>query len=175
MKKDFVMPIFVLAVICLVVSGALSVLHHATSPIIEQRASERTQAARIEMIPHATGFERIQPDNLPDTITAVYRTENDVGYVFIVTVTGYNGAIEIICGVNSDGSIIDTTVLSHSETPVLGTVAFERAFADQFIGISKADNALNDIDTITGSTITSAAYIEAVRYALSANEIIDGG
>ena len=174
MKSDFIRPILVLAVICIVVSGALAVLYNATYPVIALRASERTQAARIEMIPQATGFERIQPGNLPGTITAVYRTANDVGYIFIVTVVGYNGDIEFICAVGPDGNIIDTGVLSHAETPVLGTVAFEYAFASQFVGRNNTDNTLDDIDTITGSTITANAYINAVQYALDAYDIVRG-
>ena len=175
MKKDFVMPILVLAVICIVVSGALALLYNATYPVIALRASERTEAARIELIPQAAGFERIQPDNLPGRITAAYRTVNDVGYIFIVTVMGYNGNIEIVCGIDPDGNIIDTIVLSHSETPVLGTVAFEYAFASQFVGRNNTDATLHDIDTITGSTITSTAYINAVQYALDAYDIVKGG
>ena len=174
MKKDFILPIIVLAVICIVVSGSLALLYNATAPVIAQRASERTQAARVEMFPQATGFERIQPDNLPGTVTAVYRTSNNVGYIFIVTVMGYNGDIEFICGIGPDGSVVDTAVLSHAETPVLGTIAFEYAFASQFVGRNNTDNTLADIDTITGSTITAAAYINAVQYALDAYDIVKG-
>jgi len=174
MKKDFVMPILVLAVICIVVSGSLALLYNATYPVIALRASERTQAAREQMLPHAAGFEQIQPDDLPGKVIAVYRAVNDVGYIFIVTVVGYVGEIEFICGIDPDGRIIDTTVLSHTETPVLGTSAFEYAFASQFVGRNNTDNTLADIDTITGSTVTSGAYIRAVQYALDAFDLVRG-
>ena len=46
--KDFVMPIAVLTVICLVISAALAMTNMVTAPIIEETSRRNAEAARKE-------------------------------------------------------------------------------------------------------------------------------
>ena len=63
-KKDFVMPIAVLTIICLVITALLALTNSATEPVIRQSALERAEAARAEIIPDADGFELIEAESL---------------------------------------------------------------------------------------------------------------
>lgn len=50
-KADVIKSIVVLAVICLVISGALAVVNSFTSPVIAAAAAERETQARQAVLP----------------------------------------------------------------------------------------------------------------------------
>jgi len=169
--KDSIKPILVLTLICLFMTTALAVTHSFTEPVIATAAAERAARIQHEIIPDAAGFEPLSCDGMPDVVREAYRTTNSAGYIFIMTVAGYGGDIEIICGLHEDGTIIATRVLQQSETKGLGDKVAEEAFGDQFTG---KDSSIPGISAITGATISSNAYLEAVRSAFTAFEIVRG-
>ena len=82
---------------------------------------------------------------------------------------GFGGLLTLMVGVLPDGSIWNTKVLSHSETPGLGAkCTSDEAFMAQWKGF-KGNFAVRkdggDVDAITASTITSRAYAKAVQQA----------
>lgn len=172
MKRTYVMPLLVLTLICLVVSGALAVMETITSPIIISAAAERAQVAMSDKIPAAEGFEEIELDGfdgIPSSVREVYRTTNDVGYIFIAVVNGFSGDITVICGVDNDGRVIACATLSHTETKGIGTILEMESFLGPFRGL---DRQLEGIDTVTGATISTRAYIHAIEDILEAFEVI---
>ena len=169
MKNDFVMPVVVLVLICMVISGALALTNSFTKPVIEEAAALREAEARNEIIPSATGFDLVEFDGLPDTVRAVYRSHNDVGYIFILTTGGYGGDMRLICGIGPDGNVIRCSVLEHSETKGLGSKVSEPQFENKFDG---KDSRLEGVDAIGGATISSNAFISAVMDAFEAFVII---
>jgi len=64
-----------------------------------------------------------------------------------------------------EGKITGIKVVKHAETPGLGANAESDKFTNQFIG--KENNLVikEDIDSLTGATITSRAVTEAVNSA----------
>ena len=172
MKEDFVKPIAVLAIICLVVSGGLSLVNGLTAPIINEAAAIRTQIAMSAIIPEATGFEQIENDGFSRAVREAYISENNLGYVFIVGMNGFSGEIRVICGVNNDGSIIGCSTLSHTETKGLGDFLTEDFWTSRFKG--KDQSQLKDIDTISGATISSSAFKRAINEVFAAYELVRG-
>jgi len=174
MKQTFIIPIIVLTVICIVASGALAVMDSLTSPIILAADAERAAEAMTAKIPHATGFDPIDLeafDNLPKSIKEVYNTSNDVGYIFIAAKNGFSGDITVICAIDNDGKIIATSTLSHTETVGIGTIIEQESFLGPFSGL---DINLHGIDTVTGATISTRAYIGIVNEIFEAYHIIVG-
>ena len=171
MKKEFVMPILVLTLICLFISAALAITNHFTGPVIAKAAAGRAEAARSEVVPEADSFELLQADGLPATVKEVYKASNGAGYVFVLTVSGYGGDIGLICGIAPDGTIIATKTLQQSETKGMGSKIMEAPFAGQFPG---KDASLDGVDMISGATISSKAYINAIKDAFAAFDIIKG-
>jgi len=169
-KNDYLPPILVLSLICLVISGALAFTNSFTEPVIEAAAKERTEAAFAEMIPDAESFEILEISGLPDSVSEVYKSSNDAGYIFITQISGYGGEIRIICGVSTDGRIIRSSVLEHTETKGLGSKIAEAPFADQFIGMEKS--RLTEVDAITGATISTNAYTSAINDVLTAFSLV---
>ena len=157
--------------ICLILSAALVLVNTVTEPVITEAASERTNESMRSLIPGATGFEAIDLsgyDGLPTTIREIYNTENDAGYLFISAVNGYSGEITIVCAIDDD-RIIDLSTLSHSETQGIGTVIEQESFLAMFRNTAQT---LDGVDTVTGATISTGAYIGAVADIFTAYGIV---
>ena len=169
MKNDFVKPVLILALICLLVSGALAATNSVTQPLIESAAAERVETAKREAIPGAEGFELILDGAFPSSVKEAYKTTNNVGYIFMVTTTGFGGDIDIMCGIGIDGKLISSITLQHAETKGLGSKIADEPYASQYVG---ADRGLDGIAAITGATISSNAYMTAIRDAFEAFEQI---
>ena len=172
MKDDFVKPILVLFLLCLLVSGALAVGNSLTRPVIEEAAAQRAEAARREIIPHADKFVLLEAEDLPKTVTEVYRTTNNVGFIFMTTTLGYGGEIKLFCGIDPDGKLIKTAVLAQSETKGFGTPVFEEPHAGQFWGRDKND--IEGVAAISGATISSNAFKKGIQDSFEAFEMIKG-
>ena len=171
-KADFVQPIVVLTVICLVMSLLLAVINGITKPIIDETEAAIAEAARSEVLPGADGFTKMDVD-LPEGsfVTEVYEATNGAGYVFMITCNGYGGknTMNLICGIDSEGKIVDTKTLSHAETAGLGSKVTEDGFKSQFIG---KDAALEGIDLISGATFSSNYYLGGIASAFEAYDIV---
>ena len=172
-NKQFA-TIAVLLLICIVASALLAYTNSGTAPIIAAAEEEAARQARIAVLPEADDFEEIQVDGLPDSITQVYRSTNDVGYVFMITSDGYGGrdTLNMICGIDSEGHITDTQVLSHEETVGLGSKITGDDFRSQFVG---KDASLEGVDIISGATFSSNYYINAIRDAFTAYDLVKEG
>ncbi len=169
--KDIIKPILVLTCICLVITSMLAFVNMITSPIIAQAETEAAEKARAEVLPEADSFELINVNDLPASVTEVYKAENGVGYVFMLSAKGYSSTpMSLICGVNSDGTIEACKTLSCSETSNLALKTTESPYRHKYIG--KNADTIDEIDAISGATITSTAYKNAIKDALTAFELV---
>lgn len=81
--------------------------------------------------------------------------------------------IVIRVSIAADGTIIDCYTVSQKETTGVGTPCADESFYGQFDGKTK-DNYKN-IDALSGATVTTDGYVEAIGRAFKAIEIIKGG
>ena len=102
-------------------------------------------------------------------------------YAIRSTTVGFGGPLTLMVGITPDGTVYNTSVLSHAETPGLGAkCTSDEHFYSQFKGFNPAEKILSvkkdagDIDAITASTITSRAYTLAVKNAVEAFKTIKG-
>lgn len=170
---DFGAPIIVLVLICVIMSGLLAFTNSVTAPIIEKAEREAAEAARKEVMPQADGFEEVSVEGAPDSVTGVYKATNGAGYVFSLTTTGYGGknTLKMTIGIDMDGKITDTKVLSHKETAGLGSKITTEAFKGQFPG---KDAGLEGVDNISGATFSSNYYRAAIADAFTAYGMVAG-
>ena len=100
---------------------------------------------------------------------------NVVGYVInSLSKNSYGGAVKLSIGFDMDGTITGVGIREISDTPGLGLKAKEPAYRDQFVGknadvltVTKSGQAGDDeINAISGATITSNATTNAVNAAL---------
>ena len=87
-----------------------------------------------------------------------------------VAPSGFGGVLDIMVGVNSDGTCSGVSIISHAETSGLGANAEQESFRSQFVGKSNVAVTKDggDIASITGATITSRAVCDGVNAAIEA-------
>ncbi len=173
MKKENLMPSLVLGCICLVVALVLSGINMITGPIIEELNNAAANAALAEVLPDGKNFEEITVDsNYPAIITKAYKA--DGGFVFQATVTGKSSGLIIMCGIDSEGKVVGTKVIAEQETDSYDVNVFPlvEGTDGKYKGMS-----LESFEPylVSGATLTSRAYGEAIKAALQSFVIASGG
>lgn len=106
-----------------------------------------------------------------------------IGYVISTTSTrGYGGNIVLYTGVSKDGTVKGVSILEISETAGLGMQAAQVLVpqvkdktVDAFTYTKNGSRADSEIDAISGATITTKAFINAVNAAIDvSNELLGG-
>ena len=161
-----------LLLITSVVAAALAAVNSVTAPIIAQLKADKVQAAIEEVLPG--GGEAVDFTDNTGWVSNVYKSES--GYAVEVTpTTGFNGAITMMVGIDTEGKVLGISVVSQTETAGLGAVCAAKTEAGQvfrgnFVGLSgevAVDKDGGEVDSITGATITSRAICDGVNAALS--------
>ena len=182
--------IIVLLVIALLSVSALAVLNQVTmEPIAKAEEEAKAEiyrsvyadAASFEEMTGFTGEESsYAPTDESITLNTVLAAKdaggNTIGYVVDATsANGYGGDVQIAVGISNEGTLTAFSVISASETPGLGAKASEDEFASQFAGMPAETIAFsktgkskpNEIDAISGATITTTAVTTAVNEAIT--------
>ena len=161
-----------LLLIAAIVAALLAGVNTVTKPIIEELNAAKTQAAIEAVLPG--GGQEIAFTDATGLVTKVYASET--GYAVQVAPSGFDGAIDMMVGIDKDGNILGISIISHTETAGLGAVAAAttsagEAFRGQFVGqsgsVGTAKRGTGTLDAITGATITSEAVCNGVNAALS--------
>lgn len=182
MKKSFIFPIILMALLTAFFTFVLAFLNYATADRIayNQNLELRTKLLYIfdievdeenpEEINEA--FEKyIKPDNINNTDVYAYTVEDNKIEAYAIPIRGAGlwGTIEGFVGLKSDFTeIVGLDFTSHNETPGLGGRISEEWYRDQFRGINISNVTNKDyiiykpatngsVDAITGATLTSKA------------------
>ena len=100
-----------------------------------------------------------------------------IGAAIEASTMGFGGTLRVLVGFDAEGNILDYSLLSHAETPGLGSKAdtwFKKGGKGDIIGMNpgKAPLAVDkdggQVDAITASTITTRAFLSAVNAAYAA-------
>ncbi len=181
--KAMIKDTVIITVITLIAGLMLGVVYEVTKePIAEQQVKKKNEACQ-EVFTDAVNFVSIDvaagEEGAEADVDAAYEAQaadgTVLGYVMEVTThTGYDGDIQFAMGVRMDGTINGIALVSISETPGLGMQA-EDVIKPQFAG-KKADQfevtkvgavTENQIDAISGATITSNALVGGVNTGLT--------
>ena len=174
MNKIFKLTV-VLLLICAVVAAVLGEVNAVTIGPITQREREKTEKAYKAVLPDADSFTEVDPETFAAykaTIKKISVADNGTGHVVETTFSGAQGSITMAVGVDSEGKCAGISIIKHSETSGLGEVAASASdrgvsFRKSFIGKDETIT-IQDIDAITGATITSKAVTGAVATAIEA-------
>ncbi|EOC99836.1 RnfABCDGE type electron transport complex subunit G [Caldisalinibacter kiritimatiensis] len=175
-----------LLLITSVAAIVLAFSNNVTSDIIAEVEAKANDEARKEVLPQADSFKQISEETMKSILSnnervmdiyAGYSNDTLVGYTIKTKniEPGYAGDIEMIVGISQDGKVTGVKVVSHGETPGLGANAETPEYRGQYEGKS-VDNELivvksepaneNEIQAITGATITSRAVTSGVNNAI---------
>ncbi len=186
-ESNFRNMVITLFLVTFVAAGALGLVYEFTKDAIAE-AKMRAQSEAIEKV--LPSFEelgetyKIAAENEKDTIEIfpAYQDDQLVGYaVKTFTNQGYSGYISIMAGIDNSGNFSGYEVLEHEETPGLGSKMNEWFRSEEkpeqsVIGKNPESTEFEvkkdggDIDGITASTITSRAFLEALKRAYRAYE-----
>ncbi|HAJ78462.1 MAG TPA: RnfABCDGE type electron transport complex subunit G [Fibrobacteres bacterium] len=158
-----------LTVACLISGCVIALVYFITEPLTEKNRVKYVQDAMQSLIPDASSFSPIK--NHANWYKAV-RGNKITGYIMRVKTMGYGGKIMILAAADTNGRMLDYSILEHNETPGLGDRADKQNFRRQFRG--KAIDQLvvvkihdpDKIDALSGATITSNAVTYGIRTEL---------
>ena len=173
MSRDKITPSLTLGAICLAVAALLAVINIFTGPAIQRNRDKAANAALIEVLPEGSDFEKLELNSsYPASITAAYRANG--GFVFQAEVTGKSSGLVVMCGIDSTGRIVGTKVIADSETDTYDVNVFPLV---EGVDGKYKDMTLSDFEAylVSGATLTSRAYGEAVKAALQAFTVANGG
>lgn len=201
MNKKIVHDALVLFAFTVVLGLVLGVVYNITKEPIEQVNYEKTQNAYKQVFADAESFEEYADfdaaaaatlmaengysDEIEAVNTALDANGNVLGYVMTVTAKDASqSTITFSVGIQNDGTVNGYSITSISETPGLGAKATEAEFYSQFEGknvesfvVVKAEPAAdNEIEAISGSTITSKAMANGVNACITYfHNVLEGG
>lgn len=179
-KNDIIKPVAVLLAICIIIPLALSLTNKITKDKIAELDEKNSRETMVDLI-EADNFTECEfGENEFNYYTAV-KDGNIIGYIFKTAEKGYGGDVSVMTAVNTDGTVKSVAILDVSnETPGLGQNAAKESFysqyADKKSGISLVKNGAesdkNEVNAVTGATITSTAVNKAVNTALKQFESV---
>lgn len=190
-----------LTVITLVMGVLLGVVHHVTAEPIRIQEQKKIEEAYRNVFPEAEHFEERQlegelaenfgealaadgySDESIDAVAHALDAEGELlGYVLTVTTSqGYGGDIQLTMGVSYDGTTEGIAFLSIGETAGLGMRADTEDFRSQFSGrrtdyfvyTKTGASVENEIDALSGATVTTNAVTRAVNAGLTAFRVLN--
>ena len=152
-------PIMFITLVVLISVILLTITESFTSAQLHQQVIEKLEGMFPKMTDSDYDFE--------DDIYILYADGDKIGYGFLAVGAGYGGKISILVGLEDAETIKGIIIVSHQESPGIGSMITESDFTDKFVGLNIDDVALRQeggqIDGITGATISSKAVIDAVR------------
>ena len=189
--KNMLKEAAILFAITLIAGCLLGLVYQVTKDPIAQAQEKAKEEASKEVFADANSF-RLREDitsedadkvvadagynvSVDEVSEAVDASGNVIGYVITVTDhEGYGGDIQFSMGIRNDGTLNGISILSISETAGLGMNAdsvlkpqFENKKAELFSYTKTGAQSADQIDTISGATITTNAIVNGVNAGLT--------
>ena len=199
--KEMMKNTGILLAITVIAGLILGLVYQTTKDTISAREEADKKAAYLEVFTDAKDFNALDDvmndinravldaagydqESIDEVLEAVDDSNNVLGYVFAVTTKeGYGGDIKFTVGIRNDGTVNGVSILSINETAGLGMNAekvlkpqFAGKQVGQFVYTKTGATSDNEIDAISGATITTNAFTNGVNCALTYfNEVLGGG
>lgn len=189
--KEMLKNAAVLLIITLAAGFLLGFVYNLTKDTIAKRELEDKMNAYKEVFDIADSFTEVdnfmnddvrkkldlagfENEDINELNKAIDSNGNCLGYVMTITThEGYGGDITFTIGVANDGTMNGMSILSISETAGLGMNAdkvlkpqFANKNVEQFVYSKTGAMAENEIDAISGATITTNAVTNGVNTGL---------
>lgn len=191
--KEMMKNTGILLAITVIAGLLLGVVYQVTKePIAEQEAKAKQEACQ-EVFADAASFgmigvetmavEGYEQESIDEVMEAKDASGELLGYVITVTTKeGYGGDIQFSVGVRMDGTVNGISILAISETAGLGMRAdevlkpqFAGKQVEKFAYTKSGATADDQIDAISGATITTNAVTNGVNAGLYYFQTVLGG
>lgn len=158
-----------LTLICLITAGLVALVYQLTLDPINEAKRKKLEASLTNVLPDCENI--IKEDRNDVELYKAYDNDNKlVGMAVEVSEIGFGGNIRMLVGFDSEGKVVDYSILEHSETPGLGSKMTEW-FSTRIPGIQMGEKELKvskdggEIDAITAATISSRAFLKGINSA----------
>lgn len=184
LESNFKNMVLVLSGITMFAAVALASVYKATQePIAASKAAKQQNAINAVLPPFDHLADAPVEMNNGVEISRVFKAY-DKNNVFVGAAVesssnnGFSGKIAVMVGFDKDGSIVNYSVLQQNETPGLGTKMVDWFKTDRnkqsILGKNPESANLTvskdggEVDAITAATISSRAFLFAIRNAYTA-------
>lgn len=179
--KDIVVPTATLLIICAVITAALAGTNWLTQKQLGNQRLEKIRES-LEKVIMAGEYKAQEISSNGEEFEYYEAIDGELkGYIFITSAAGYGGQVSVITGIQPNGEIVAVEILDASnETAGIGTKIADPAYLEQYKGksgqleIVKSDADQNQVNEITGATISSRAVANAVNLALQLFDEVTG-
>lgn len=188
--REYVYPVVILVIICVVTTALLAITNFVSAPIIEKNQEASATATRKELLTDADSFTSVDTDlqtseDQSAKVTEVYQADNGSGYVITVVTKSFGGDLTMMVGLSSDGSITGVKVTDSSDTPGVGSKDAQPDYLAQYDGLSqltsedvkKENSTTSDgavFQYITGASVSGSAIHKGVYLALEQYKALGG-
>lgn len=187
--KDILIPTVALFLIASVCTAILAFTNSITYAKIQDNNEKTKNETRSAVFPDALSFSddmTVKVDGEDVAYNEAYSQSGDViGYVFTASDKGYGGTVTVMTGIDVNGNVNGVETIELSETAGLGMNAKKASFRDQYKektgpflvnkDSQKNDGTYEEINALTGATITSRAVTSAVNKTVAAYNAVAGG
>lgn len=155
-KKTLVPPLAILAA-----GAVLWLMSCALSGPAEQNAREAREALFAQLLPGGAPFEELPGEGM---VSRAYRGTG--GQVLETVTEGYVGPITLLVGVDNGGKVTGAVVWDMEETWGLGRAGMtDPSFLSQMVGMDRELALGENVDALTGATVTAKAIVRGVNAA----------
>lgn len=186
-ESTFTNMVVTLLLVTAIAATALGYVYDLTKDAIEIAKLKAQAEAITKVLPQYETLGqavKLASDSEGDSLEVfpAFNGDEMVGMaVKTFTKKGFSGFISIMAGIDKDGNFSGYEVLEHAETPGLGSkmgVWFNNTEKPDQNIIGKNPDSIKfevkkdggDVDAITASTITSRAFLDAMKRAYKAYE-----
>ena len=190
--------VFILCLITIICGGLMGYVYQITKKPIEKQAKQTQQEAYKLVMKKATSFKKYEVqkikklskqlknnENNVEIVQALkaYQNKKNIGEIIqVIDHDGFGGDIELIVGINQQKEITGVEILSIDETVGLGMNAKNKEFRDQYKGkkvdrfevVKTGKQSDEEIDSLSGATITSKAMTSGINGALEFYDLLKG-
>ncbi|MBA2123745.1 hypothetical protein B9J78_02235 [bacterium Unc6] len=156
-------PVIILFIISIIASGSLALTQVITIQTVISNQKAREKAMILSILPGAHSYQLKNTSFGKQYFEGFSETAQSIGYAIYAQGRGFRGPIKILVGFSKDGIIFNIRIFEHKETPGLGAGITQAWFVGQFDGKKICELSLDNIQAITGATISSRAVVESVK------------
>lgn len=179
MKSDVVRMGITLLVVGVVAAVGLGLTYTVTKSKIEAYDRQIEAKASLAAMPGLTSTSQLEEDQVLEAkaqeVEGVEKVfKSDKGYIFRINSKGYGGPLVLAVGVDLSGKIVGVAVVASKETVGVGSKVLEDENLKRWVGKTSKDKLVvgEDVQAVTGATITSKAVNGQVQKALQAYQQI---
>ncbi len=178
-----IFPVIVMVIVTVVCTGLLALTNGITTEARAEQKVKKVVENRQLLFPEAKEFKELDVKELLSAdidekqVSALAEAKNEagetIGYIAETNARGYGGAVNIMLAIGTNQKLVGLRIMDNSETAGLGKKVEGESFRSQFKDLdatkrytARSVEGKEQIDAISGATISSNAVAEAINVAL---------